>query len=98
MANNLFADRPAVAVAKETISFVDAGVTALNIRIIYKVAAVLRSYVPGRPINAVTEFEEGQGYYIIPKQDIDFSAILVPPLDVPVEFDNTEFDTTEFAT
>lgn len=80
MANNLFADVPAAAVARQTISFASAGFDTTNTRIIYEVGSPLKSYVPGRAINAVTGFTTGNGYYIVPKLDMDKSAYLIPPI------------------
>jgi hypothetical protein len=83
MANNLFANTPAACVANtaaEAVTFVDAGFTALNCRIIYEVGSPLKSYVPGRPINAVVQFTAGKGYYIIPILDLDMTAYLIPPI------------------
>jgi hypothetical protein len=80
MANNLFANVPAACVAKSTISFATAGITALNTLIIFEVGSPLKSYVPGRTINSVTGFTADKGYYIVPAADMDLSAILAPPL------------------
>lgn len=80
MANNLFADVPAAVVATQTISFASAGFDTTNTRIIYEVGSPLKSYVPGRAINAVTGFTLGNGYYIVPKLDMDKSAYLIPPI------------------
>jgi hypothetical protein len=77
---NIFADRPNIVVALETISFVDAGITADNMAIIYMVDTPIKSFIPGRAINGISEFEEGQGYYVIPLQDLDLSAFLAPPI------------------
>lgn len=87
MANNLFANIPAVCVAKSTITFAAAGFTSGNIRIVYEVGAPLKSWIPGRSINAISGFTQGKGYYIVPALNLDMSAILYPPLDtylVPV--------------
>jgi hypothetical protein len=81
MPNNILAGGFFACVAKATISFVDAGITALNTTIIYRVSGDLRSYRPDRIINGITGFEAGKGYYIIAKQDMDLTAILIPPLD-----------------
>lgn len=80
MANNLFADVPAACVAKQTVDFATAGFDSTNTRIIYEVGSPLKSYVPGRAINAVTSFTTGKGYYIVPKLDMDKSSYLAPPL------------------
>jgi len=84
MPNNLFANGPYAVVAKQTISFADAGVTVLNMNIIYLVDGVLKSYMPGRSINAINGFETGKGYYVVPKQDLDFSAWVIPPIDLNI--------------
>lgn len=78
--DNLIANIPAVMVARQSITFEAAGVTALNIHIIYQVGSPLKSYVPGRAINSISGFQSGKGYYIIPKQNMDLSAILIPPI------------------
>lgn len=80
MANNLFADVPAACVAKSTVDFATAGFDSTNTRIIYEVGSPLKSYIPGRAINAVTSFTAGKGYYIVPKLDMDKSSVLAPPL------------------
>lgn len=80
MANNLFADVPAAVVAKSTVSFVAAGFTSSNCRIIYEVGSPLKSWVPDRDINAITGFTAGKGYYVVPSADMDMEAILIPPV------------------
>lgn len=80
MANNLFADVPAACVAKQTIDFATAGFDSTNTRIIYEVGSPLKSFVPGRSINAVTGFTTDKGYYIVPKLDMDKTAYLAPPI------------------
>lgn len=80
MANNLFADVPAACVAKQTIDFATAGFDSTNTRIIYEVGSPLKSFVPGRSINAVTGFTSDKGYYIVPKISMDKTAYLAPPL------------------
>lgn len=80
MANNLFANVPASCVAKQTITFDEIGITELNTAIIYQTGNPLKSYIPGRTINAITGFSEGQGYYIIARQDMDLSSVLIPPV------------------
>jgi hypothetical protein len=92
MANNVNGNAPNAVVAKSTISFVDAGITSDNTEIIYKVDDALQSYKPGRAINGISGFVANQGYYLIAKQDMDLSGILVPPLtgisqlDAPTSF------------
>ena len=80
MANNLFANVPASCVARTNTTFVEAGFTGSNVAIIYQVGSPLKSYVPGRGINPVTSLTAGKGYYIIPKQDMDMEAYLIPPI------------------
>lgn len=82
MPNNLFANVPAACVAKQTLDFATAGLDVDNTRIIYEVGSPLRSWVPGRAINAITGFTENKGYYVIPKLDMDKSDVLAPPSDV----------------
>lgn len=79
MANNVFGGRPNCVVAKQTIDFISAGLTAGNTEIIYEVDDPLKSYIPGRPINGTSGFTKDKGYYMIPKIDMDLSAIVVPP-------------------
>jgi hypothetical protein len=79
MANNLFTGPNAV-VAKNTVDFVSAGITALNTAKIFLVDATLKSYVPGRSINGISGFVAGKGYYIQALTDMDLSANVVPPL------------------
>ena len=85
MANNIFGNRPNVVVAKQTISFTDAGFTSINLYIIYMVGNPLLSYDPTRVINGITGFENGKGYYVIPKIDMDVSAYVVPPISGYIE-------------
>lgn len=82
MANNLFANIPAIVVAKESTSFASAGLNSTTVEIIYLVGSPIKSFVPGRPINGITAFEEGRGYWIVPKQNMDKEAILIPPIPV----------------
>jgi len=80
MANNIFIGSNSC-VAKTTISFADAGITADNTEIIFCIEGVsLSSYRPTRGINPITGFEAGKGYYFIAKQDLDQSANLIPPI------------------
>ena len=66
-----------VAVAKQTIGFVDAGINSDNIFIIFRIEAdKIVSYDPTRGINGISGFEQAKGYYIIAKQQIDLSAIV----------------------
>lgn len=80
MANNLVGGAPNAVVAKETVSFATAGITTGNMNIIYEVGNPLKSYDPSRTINGITGFEEGKGYYIVPKVDMDLEAYLIPPI------------------
>lgn len=81
MANNVFADKPAAIVAKTSISFASAGLDATKVRVIYEVGDPLKSFIPGRAINAITGFTQDKGYYMVPAVDLDLSAIVAPPLD-----------------
>lgn len=96
MPNNIIAGGFFACVAKATISFVDAGITALNTTIIYRVSGDIKSYRPDRIINGITGFEQGKGYYISAKQDMDLSNILTPPLSENGEITNTLIMITEF--
>ena len=80
MATNIFKNRANVCVAKQTISFVNAGINGENTEIIYRTNGDNRSYVPGRMINPITRFEQGISYYIIAKQDMDLTTYVYPPL------------------
>lgn len=96
MANNIVGGAPNAIVAKSTVTFATAGITALNTEIIYLVGDPLKSYVPGRAINGISGFETGKGYYMVAKTNMDLEAIVVPPLDgvTPPTDDWTDFDFT----
>jgi hypothetical protein len=79
MANNI-AVGPNAIVAKSTVSFATAGITALNTAIIFRVDASMQSYVPGRGINGITGFEAGKGYYMQALQAMDLESSVVPPI------------------
>jgi hypothetical protein len=87
MANNLFAGTPhsGTGLQEKAFSLIPE-ITTASIAIIYKVGSPLRSYVPGRSINAINKFEANGGYYIIPKQNLDLTAYITPPL--PTGSDN----------
>lgn len=101
MANNIVGNAPNAVVAKSTISFVDAGITSVNTEIIFKVDATLQSYKPGRAINGISGFVANVGYYFVAKQDMDLTAVLVPPisgitqLNTPTSFTATPTSTTQ---
>lgn len=76
----LLANRPYAVIAKQSLTFVEAGLNSSNLVIIFKVQGSLGSYMPGRPINAIDSFVADTGYYIIPKLDIDLTELLSPPL------------------
>lgn len=80
MANNINGGAPNAVVAKTTVSFVTAGISALNTEIIYLVDDPLKSYVPGRAINGISGFETGKGYYMVAKVDMDLTSYLIPPI------------------
>jgi len=77
---NVFGSRPNSVVAKQTVTFVNAGITALNTAVIYLVDNPLKSYVPGRMINGITGFEKGKGYYIVALQDMDLQSWVMAPV------------------
>lgn len=84
MGINLIAGRPNVVVAKQTISFDLAGITAINTAVIFLVSSgELKSYVPGRLINGITGFVKDKGYYIVPLIDIDLQSWSLPPIVQP---------------
>lgn len=101
MPNNIVGNAPNAVVAKSTISFVDAGITSVNTEIIFKVDANLQSYKPGRAINGISGFVANVGYYFVAKQDMDLTAVLVPPisgitqLSTPTSFTATPTSTTQ---
>lgn len=101
MANNIVGNAPNAVVAKSTVSFVDAGINSTNTEIIFKVDAALQSYKPGRAINGISGFVANAGYYFVAKQDMDLTAILVPPLsgitqlNTPTNFTATPTSTTQ---
>lgn len=76
MANNVFAGFNVV-IAKQTISFADAGINSSNTNIIIRIRADSTvAYSPTRSLNGITAFEANEGYYIIAKTDMDLSAIV----------------------
>lgn len=52
-------------------------ITVDSVAIIFKVGSPLKSYVPGRSINAISGFEKGAGYYIVPKTDLDLTDYFI---------------------
>jgi hypothetical protein len=80
MPNNLFPAIPAACVCKKAATFAELGLDVTNIQIIFLVGDPLKSWKPGRTINGITAFEQGKGYYIIPKLTMDLSEYLTPPL------------------
>lgn len=100
MANNIKGGAPNAVVAKSTVSFATAGITALNTEIIYLVDDPLKSYVPGRAINGISGFEVNKGYYLVAKTDMDLESILVPPVNssqlaAPGSFTATQAGSTQ---
>lgn len=77
---SLFAVTPAVVVARVDSGFMEAGINENNTLIIYEVGNPLKSYVPGRSINAISGFTAGKGYYIVPKINFDITNLLIPPI------------------
>lgn len=80
---DLIAETAAVVIARQTISFTNAGLDATNTRVVYEVGSRMRSWKPERPINSITQFEAGKAYYIIPKQTINKTQLLAPPFNLP---------------
>jgi hypothetical protein len=101
MANNIKGGAPNAVVAKTTVSFATAGITALNTEIIYLVDDPLKSYVPGRTINGISGFEANKGYYLVAKLDMDLESLVVPPvagvtqLATPGSFTATQASSTQ---
>lgn len=102
MANNIVGGAPNAIVAKATVAFSAAGITSTNTEIIYLVGNPLKSYVPGRPINGISGFESGKGYYMVAKQDMDLTSHVVPPvtggsstLSAPGSFTATPISATQ---
>lgn len=101
MANNIKGSAPNAIVAKQTIAFGDAGITAINTEIVYLVDDPLLSFVPGRTINGISGFVANKGYYLIAKVDMDLTAHVVPPisgitqLNTPTSFTATPASTTQ---
>lgn len=80
------ANLPYAVVAKTNATFVSAGLTVDNLKIIYRIEGGILSWIPDRPINGITAFEAGKGYYLIPAAELDLSAYVVPPLtDLPTK-------------
>ncbi len=101
MANNINGGAPNVVVAKQTIAFVDAGITGTNTEVVYLVDTALQSYVPGRSINGISGFVANKGYYLVAKQAMDLTAYVVPPisgitqLSTPTGFTATPASTSQ---
>ncbi len=76
---NVFTSIAKVIIGKKKIPFTSAGLNGSNLLIIYKVGNPIKSFVPGRSINQVTDFEVDGGYYIIPKANIDLSNHVLTP-------------------
>jgi hypothetical protein len=80
MANNIVTGFNGV-VAKSTVTFATAGITALNTEIIYQAnGASMQSFVPGRAINGISGFTAGKGYFMVAKTAFDIEAYVVPPV------------------
>jgi hypothetical protein len=79
MANNILAG-PNSCTAKQTKTFAELGFNNTNTAIVYEVGGTLRSWVPGRVINAITGITANKGYYIIAKVDQDMSDYFTPPI------------------
>lgn len=79
---DLIAETAAVVIAKQTVSFQAAGLDVTNTRVVYEVGSRMRSWKPDRQINAITQFEAGKAYYIIPRQNMAAKTLLMaPPFD-----------------
>ncbi len=75
----MFADQGRGYVAKQTISFVAAGVDAGNTRLIYRTMEFFLVYRPEGQINPLSGFVAGEQYFIIPKTNWECLAVS-PPL------------------
>jgi predicted esterase len=80
MAINIFGNQPNSVVAKTDATFFLMGLTVSNTEIVYLVGNPLKSWKPERLINGITGIENGKGYYIVPKIDLDLSNYFVPPV------------------
>jgi hypothetical protein len=80
MANNLFANTPAFAVARQTVSFAAAGFDETNVSIIFEAGNPFKSWKPTRTTNSITGFTEGVGYMIRPLVSMDKETYLIPPI------------------
>jgi|GEM_PF-3315531 len=87
---SLIAGKPSVCVSTQTVDFAAAGLNASNIFIVYLVDNPVKSWVPGRDINGINGFEEGKGYYVIPKIDYELNNV-IPPLPSEAPFDLMTF-------
>lgn len=77
---NVYGGQANVVVAKQSITFEKAGVTADNTAVIYLADGTLKSYIPGRLINGITSLQKGKGYYWVAKQDMDMDRWVMPLL------------------
>ncbi|MGN6491166.1 MAG: hypothetical protein ACTHLE_04160 [Agriterribacter sp.] len=79
MAVNVKGGQANVVIARQTVSFISAGINSSNVTNIFLIDAVLKSFNPSRTINPITMFEAGKGYYINALQDMDLEAYVGPP-------------------
>ena len=76
MAANVFAGSNVV-IAIANVPFVEADISSDNTNVITRVRPTQTvSFDPSRSLNPITSFEEGEGYYIILKADIDLNGVV----------------------
>ena len=68
-------DRGNVAIATVSKTFADLGFDSTNIHIIFEVGSSLKSWKPGRSINAINKITAGRGYWVVPKIALDIPEL-----------------------
>lgn len=94
MANNIFANIPALVFAKETASFSSLGINSTKVSVIREAPTVangtFKSFFPITGyINAITGFTRGKAYILYPKIDMDLTEVLMTVLDIPSDLVET---------
>lgn len=76
-----------VAIAATTKTFEEMGFDESNIHLIFEVEEALRSWKPGRTINAINGITAGRGYWVIPKTNLESEDLVTSVQTVVLEGD-----------
>lgn len=79
----LIGGRANVAIALLDKSFVDMGFNSTNLEVIFEVGETLKSWKPGRTINAIDGARGGRGYYVIPKINVSVDNLIIQVSTAP---------------